>query len=54
MAYHDQLADGGRLIIPLGPPAQQTMTRFTRHGESWQRENLGSFGFVPLVSGEMD
>jgi protein-L-isoaspartate(D-aspartate) O-methyltransferase len=50
VAYQEQLADGGRLIIPIGPQAQQTMTRFTRHGESWQRENLGSFGFVPLVS----
>jgi protein-L-isoaspartate(D-aspartate) O-methyltransferase len=49
-AYQEQVADGGRLIIPLGPLAHQTMTRFTRHGESWQRDYLGSFGFVPLVS----
>jgi protein-L-isoaspartate(D-aspartate) O-methyltransferase len=51
VAYQEQLATGGRLIIPLGPLAHQTMARFTRHGDSWQRENLGSFGFVPLVSG---
>jgi hypothetical protein len=25
------------------------MYRFTRQGENWERDNLGSFGFVPLV-----
>jgi len=49
-AYQEQLADGGRLIIPIGPTASQQMTRITRHGERFTRENLGSFGFVPLVS----
>lgn len=50
-AYQEQLADGGRLIIPVGPSASQNMLRITRHGEQFARENLGSFGFVPLVSG---
>jgi hypothetical protein len=27
------------------------MIRVTRRGEQFIRENLGSFGFVPLVSG---
>jgi protein-L-isoaspartate(D-aspartate) O-methyltransferase len=50
-AYQRQLADGGRLIIPVGPPASQKMLRITRRGDQFTRENLGSFGFVPLVSG---
>jgi protein-L-isoaspartate(D-aspartate) O-methyltransferase len=50
-AYEEQLADGGRLIIPVGPSAAQQMIRVTRLGERTVRENLGSFGFVPLVSG---
>lgn len=49
--YHDQLAEGGRLIIPIGPPSRQQMYRFTRRGIHFDRESLGSFGFVPLVSG---
>jgi protein-L-isoaspartate(D-aspartate) O-methyltransferase len=48
-AYQQQLADGGRLLIPLGPPAHQQMVRLTRRGDDWDRDNLGSFGFVPLV-----
>jgi protein-L-isoaspartate(D-aspartate) O-methyltransferase len=49
-AYQEQLVDGGRLIIPIGPPARQEMYRFTRRGDEFEREDLGSFGFVPLVS----
>jgi protein-L-isoaspartate(D-aspartate) O-methyltransferase len=48
-AYQEQLADGGRLVIPIGPPAHQQMIRLIRRGENWDRDNLGSFGFVPLV-----
>lgn len=51
-AYQDQLADGGRLVIPIGPPGHQQMYRFTRRGDEWYGDNLGHFGFVPLVSGD--
>ena len=50
-AYQDQLADGGRLVIPIGPPGHQQMFRLTRRGDDWYGDKLGSFGFVPLVSG---
>lgn len=50
-AYQRQLANGGRLIIPVGPSASQKMLRITRRGDQFARENLGSFGFVPLVGG---
>ncbi len=50
-ALQDQLADGGRLVIPIGPPGSQQMYRFTRHGDNWYGDALGNFGFVPLVSG---
>lgn len=49
-AYPEQLAEGGRLLIPLGPPSRQQMVRITRSGGKLQHEMLGSFGFVPLVS----
>jgi protein-L-isoaspartate(D-aspartate) O-methyltransferase len=51
-AYQEQLADGGRLVIPIGPPAHQQMTRLTLRGDTWERDNLGSFGFVPLVGND--
>ena len=48
-ACQEQLTDGGRLVIPVGPPAHQEMVRLTRRGDDFVREHLGSFGFVPLV-----
>jgi protein-L-isoaspartate(D-aspartate) O-methyltransferase len=53
-AFQKQLADGGRLIIPIGPLAHQQMIRLTRHGEQFIREELGTFGFVPLVHDKPD
>ncbi len=49
-AYQAQLADGGRLIMPVGPPSHQQMIRLARRGDAFERNNLGSFGFVPLVA----
>jgi protein-L-isoaspartate(D-aspartate) O-methyltransferase len=51
-AYQDQIADGGRIVIPIGPPGHQQMYRFTRADKHFCVDKLGSFGFVPLVSGE--
>lgn len=51
-AYAEQLAEGGRLLIPIGPPSRQQMVRIMRKNGKLQHEVLGSFGFVPLVSDE--
>jgi protein-L-isoaspartate(D-aspartate) O-methyltransferase len=50
-ALQDQLADGGRLLIPIGPAGHQEMFRLTRHGDRFTADRLGAFGFVPLVAG---
>lgn len=47
--YAQQLADGGRIVIPLGPGEDQILTRFTRRGDRLVREPLGHFSFVPLI-----
>jgi protein-L-isoaspartate(D-aspartate) O-methyltransferase len=51
-AYQEQISEGGRLIMPVGPPSHQQMIRLTRRGDTFDRDNLGGFGFVPLVSDE--
>jgi protein-L-isoaspartate(D-aspartate) O-methyltransferase len=49
-AYFDQIAEGGRIVIPIGDVRHsQTMFRFTRRGDRLEKQNLGQFMFVPLV-----
>jgi protein-L-isoaspartate(D-aspartate) O-methyltransferase len=50
-ALLDQLAIDGRLVIPVGAePNMQQLVRVRRNSEQgYQRENLGSVRFVPLV-----
>ncbi len=50
-ALLEQLAEGGRLVIPVGPSGQQDLVRFTRRGDDYQRELLSRVSFVPLVEG---
>ena len=45
----EQLADGGRLVVPLGDRENQVLTMITREGDHYRRENLGGVRFVPLV-----
>lgn len=49
-AYGRQLADGGRIVIPIGEQrGSQTMFCFTRRGDQWESQSLGGFAFVPLI-----
>ena len=47
----DQLADGGRLVAPIGPEGRQELLRLTRRGDQFLREQLGLVSFVPLLGG---
>ena len=47
----DQLAVGGRLIIPVGPPGRQELIRVTRTPDSLEQEKLCAVSFVPLLEG---
>ncbi len=48
-ALLEQLADGGRMILPLGPPRDQRLMRITRVDNDYHQEDLGGVSFVPLV-----
>ncbi|HWS03838.1 MAG TPA: protein-L-isoaspartate(D-aspartate) O-methyltransferase [Gammaproteobacteria bacterium] len=50
-ALLEQLVDGGRLVIPVGAGSAQTLAVITRRGDQFDRENVESVSFVPLVGG---
>ena len=45
----DQLAEGGRLLIPLGGREEQTLALLTRRGAELERRDIGPVRFGPLV-----
>ncbi len=45
----DQLAEGGRLIIPVGTRSGQDLIKVTRKKDKFTEENLGGCRFVDLV-----
>ena len=44
-----QLADGGRLVMPVRKENGQVLVRLTRRGEEFETDDLGPAQFVPLV-----
>jgi protein-L-isoaspartate(D-aspartate) O-methyltransferase len=50
-ALLEQLAPGGRMVLPVGPEREQQLMRITRRGDTFEREALGPVTFVPLLAG---
>ncbi len=48
-AYVEQLAEGGRLLIPLGDRDEQILNLFTRKGTELTKVDVAPVRFVPLV-----
>jgi protein-L-isoaspartate(D-aspartate) O-methyltransferase len=49
----EQLADGGRLVIPVDTSIyQQTLKLITRQGDNYREEDITGVAFVPLVDEE--
>ena len=46
-----QLAEGGRLVIPVGPPGMQALRLITRTKAGLITRELGDVTFVPLLAG---
>jgi len=47
----EQLAPGGRLIMPMGPVGRQDLIMVTRQNDQYEQVSLGAVSFVPLVKG---
>ena len=47
-----QLAEGGRLVIPVSVNSHQDLRVITRHGDTYEEEDLGAVRFVPLMGRE--
>ncbi|MGI9577685.1 MAG: protein-L-isoaspartate(D-aspartate) O-methyltransferase [Microthrixaceae bacterium] len=51
-ALVEQLADGGRLVMPIGREGRsQRLACMERHGDDLEERDLGAVAFVPLVKG---
>jgi protein-L-isoaspartate(D-aspartate) O-methyltransferase len=50
-ALLEQLDEGGRLVVPVGPRGRQELLVITRRGERFERHSLGLVSFVPLLGG---
>lgn len=48
-ALEEQLAEGGRLLIPVGERDEQTLAVFTRRGNQLERRDIAPVRFVPLI-----
>lgn len=48
-AYTEQLAENGRLLIPLGDRDEQILHLFTRHDGELERQDIAPVRFVPLL-----
>lgn len=45
----DQLADGGRLVIPVGHRGSQFLERWFRHEDKYESEQGAPVAFVPMI-----
>jgi protein-L-isoaspartate(D-aspartate) O-methyltransferase len=51
----EQLAEGGRVVIPIGPPGgYQTLWKFVKEGQDVTAYNLGGVVFVPFTGGGIE
>jgi len=51
-ALVDQLADGGRLVVPISGEEADVLTLLRRTGDRVETKNLGPCRFVPLIGEE--
>ncbi|NUM56549.1 MAG: protein-L-isoaspartate(D-aspartate) O-methyltransferase [Candidatus Hydrogenedentes bacterium] len=52
LSLREQLAEGGRLVCPVGPRELQYLVRVVRHGGSFHEDESVKCVFVPLIGAE--
>ena len=48
-ALREQLADGRRMVVPVGSRSMQSLLVVERHGDAWDEHSDGTCLFVPLI-----
>lgn len=48
-ALEEQLAEGGRLLLPIGDRDEQKLAVFTKHDGKLERRDITAVRFVPLI-----
>jgi protein-L-isoaspartate(D-aspartate) O-methyltransferase len=52
-ALKAQLADGGRLVMPVGEPRHQRLVKLRRRGQDdFEQDVIADVAFVPLVGAQ--
>lgn len=51
-ALESQLAEGGRMLIPIGDKEEQMLTLFTKRGGRLERRDITPVRFVPLIGAQ--
>lgn len=52
LSLQEQLAEGGRIVIPVGDRMLQSLVLVVRHGNRYNMRELGGCRFVPLLGKE--
>ena len=47
----DQMANGGKMVVPVGPAGSQVLVMGTKHGKKLVQRHLMGVAFVPFVRG---
>ncbi|MES1930345.1 protein-L-isoaspartate O-methyltransferase [Salinisphaera dokdonensis CL-ES53] len=53
-SLYEQIADGGRMIVPVGPSGDQRLMVIHREGSSFVEQTLDAVSFVPLIEQRAD
>jgi protein-L-isoaspartate(D-aspartate) O-methyltransferase len=48
----EQMVDGGKMVVPVGPAGSQVLTLLVKHGKKTVQRHLMSVAFVPFVRGD--
>lgn len=51
-ALESQLAEGGRMLIPIGDKEEQMLTLYTKRGGRLERRDITPVRFVPLIGAQ--